>query len=176
MVQGGPLDVRHDEILQASLLAREVDRHDVGLVQPGQYLLLGIRPFAAPLIRSELARSIQYEGHTRTISLAPNGAASQLSESGLHAVGRKQWVMAYEPLCEMTLATDEQRRLAELTTAVYDAYVAGDFSGCIEAANWLDRAFGASKLTALYCEACNQHIKEPPTNFEGQIVLKEKGG
>jgi hypothetical protein len=61
-------------------------------LRPGQYLLLGIRPFAAPLISSELARAIQYEGHTRTISLASDGAAAQLSELGLHAIGRKQWV------------------------------------------------------------------------------------
>jgi hypothetical protein len=60
--------------------------------QPGQYLLLGIRPFGAPLISSDLAGAVQYEGHTRTIGLPPDGAAAQLSELGLHMIRPKQWI------------------------------------------------------------------------------------
>ena len=60
--------------------------------RPGQYLLLGIRPFGAPLISSDLAGAIQYEGHTRTIELSPDRAAAQLSELGLHVIRREQWV------------------------------------------------------------------------------------
>ena len=56
---------------------------------PGQYLLLGIRPFGAPLISSGLAGAIQYEGHTRTIELSPDRAAAQLSELGLHMIRRR---------------------------------------------------------------------------------------
>jgi hypothetical protein len=59
--------------------------------QPGQYLLLGIRPFAAPLISSELAEAIQYEGHTRTINLPQDRGAEQLTELGLHMIRPKQW-------------------------------------------------------------------------------------
>ena len=60
--------------------------------RPGQYLLLGIRPFGAPLISSDLAGAIQYEGHTRTIELSPDRAAAQLSELGLHVIRPRQWV------------------------------------------------------------------------------------
>jgi hypothetical protein len=59
--------------------------------QPGQYLLLGIRPFAAPLISSELAGAIQYEGHTRRIGLPSDEGAAQLSELGLHMIRPRQW-------------------------------------------------------------------------------------
>jgi hypothetical protein len=60
--------------------------------QPGQYLLLGIRPFGAPLISSDLAGAVQYEGHTRTIELSPDRAAAQLSELGLRVIRPKQWI------------------------------------------------------------------------------------
>jgi hypothetical protein len=60
--------------------------------RPGQYLLLGIRPFGAPLISSDLSGAIQYEGHTRTIELSPDRAAAQLPELGLHMIRPKQWV------------------------------------------------------------------------------------
>lgn len=60
--------------------------------RPGQYLLLGIRPFAAPLLSPELAGTIQYEGHTRMISLVPDRAAAQLSELGLHMIRPRQWI------------------------------------------------------------------------------------
>jgi hypothetical protein len=60
--------------------------------RPGQYLLLGIRPYGAPLISSDLAGVIQDEGHTRTIELFPDQAAAQLSELGLHMIRPRQWV------------------------------------------------------------------------------------
>jgi hypothetical protein len=60
--------------------------------RPGQYLLLGIRPFGASLISPGLSGAIQYEGHTRTIELSPDRAAAQLSELGLHMIRKTQWV------------------------------------------------------------------------------------
>ncbi|ROP37218.1 uncharacterized protein DUF3893 [Saccharothrix texasensis] len=46
---------------------------------PGHYLLLGIRPFGAPLIQDDLAGEIDYEGHTRLIPEGkPAGFASGL--------------------------------------------------------------------------------------------------
>jgi len=59
---------------------------------PGQFLLLGIRPFGAPLVGSGLAGTIRYEGHTRTIELPHDQAAAQLSELGLNAIRRRQWI------------------------------------------------------------------------------------
>ncbi|GGU90070.1 hypothetical protein GCM10010182_00650 [Actinomadura cremea] len=60
--------------------------------QPGQYLLLGIRPFGAPLISSDLAGEVQYEGHTRSIDLAPTEAEAQLSALGFRAIHPNQWI------------------------------------------------------------------------------------
>jgi hypothetical protein len=76
----------------------------------GQYLLLGIRPFAAPLISSELAGEIQYEGHTRTIDLPPDEGAAQLAELGLHMIRRRQWARlpAEMPAGELIRRTRER--------------------------------------------------------------------
>lgn len=57
---------------------------------PGQYLLTGIRPLAAPLIGDSIA--VEYVLHTRTASLEATTAEALLRASGLHKVSRQQWV------------------------------------------------------------------------------------
>jgi hypothetical protein len=60
--------------------------------QPGSYIVMGIRPFGAALLEGELARSIQYEGHTRLLFLDPADAAQQLQQHGLQGVRKDRWV------------------------------------------------------------------------------------
>src|SRR5690606_16932290 len=59
---------------------------------PGPYLLMGVRPFGAPLIEDELAKAIEYEGHTRILRMDPAGAEYELSSRGLQRVSKRQWV------------------------------------------------------------------------------------
>ncbi len=59
---------------------------------PGAYLLMGVRPFGAPLIGDELAKAIEYEGHTRSLPLDPAGADSELGSRGLQRVPKDRWV------------------------------------------------------------------------------------
>lgn len=59
---------------------------------PGTYLLMGVRPFGAPLIGDELAETIEYEGHTRILTIAPAGADDVLRSRGLQRVPRDRWV------------------------------------------------------------------------------------
>lgn len=59
---------------------------------PGTYLLTGVRPFGAPLIGDELGETIEYEGHTRTLTIDPTGADDELRSRGLQRVPRDRWV------------------------------------------------------------------------------------
>jgi hypothetical protein len=69
---------------------------------PGHYLLLGIRPFDAPLIQDDLAGEIDYEGHTRSIRLDATNGAAELAERGLRAVAKERWVS--QPAAESPVA------------------------------------------------------------------------
>ena len=58
---------------------------------PGTYLLTGVRPFGAPLIGGELAETIEYEGHTRILTLEPTQADAELRSWGLQPVKKDRW-------------------------------------------------------------------------------------
>ncbi len=59
---------------------------------PGTYLLIGVRPFDAPIIGDELAGEIEYEGHTRILKMDPANAEEELRSRGLQQVPKKRWV------------------------------------------------------------------------------------
>lgn len=59
---------------------------------PGLYLLLGVRPYGAPLVDSTLSSQILHEGHTRTLELAPESASDRLAAAGLHELSLDQWL------------------------------------------------------------------------------------
>lgn len=86
---GDLLELRHDNGRSTRLLYLAppsfIER------EPGHYLLLGIRPFGAPLLDDELANSIDYEGQTRSIRLDPADGAAELHGHGLHAVPKERW-------------------------------------------------------------------------------------
>jgi hypothetical protein len=60
--------------------------------EAGSYLLLGIRPFGAPLVDAELGEEIELEGHTRTIRLDAKTARDRLVGAGLQPIERVRWV------------------------------------------------------------------------------------
>jgi class 3 adenylate cyclase/CHASE2 domain-containing sensor protein len=89
--------------------------------------------------------------------------------------GKREAVMAHEPLGLTEKATDEQRRLVDMTNAMVDAYVAGDFKKCIDAAAKLEEGFSDQKtLVAKYRELCEHYLAHPPEQFNGTILLSEK--
>jgi len=94
---GDLLELRHDSGRSTRLLYLAppsfIER------QPGDYLLMGIRPFGVPLIEDELTNAIAYEGHTRSLTLDPGEGPKQLLERGLRAVAKERWVSrpAVEP-------------------------------------------------------------------------------
>lgn len=92
----------------------------------------------------------------------------------LRLVGKREAVMAYEPIAAAESATDPQRDLAAMTTAIFDRFRVRDFAGCIEAAERLDAAHGKSKLADLYRQTCRRYQEECPADFEGEIELAEK--
>ncbi len=64
---------------------------------PGTYLLMGIRPFDAPLLEDDLALDIDYENHTRILRLDSSTATSRLGALGLQCVMRNRWVASPAP-------------------------------------------------------------------------------
>ena len=88
--------------------------------------------------------------------------------------GKHEWMMTYEPICPAADATDAQRRLVELTTAMVEHFQAARFEEALAAAAQVDEAVGPSKLTAVYRDLCRQHLADPPASFAGQIVVREK--
>lgn len=59
---------------------------------PGTYLLMGVRPFGAPLIDDELAETIEHEGHTRLLRIDSVTAETELRSRGLLPVSKERWV------------------------------------------------------------------------------------
>ncbi len=92
----------------------------------------------------------------------------------IQVVGKSETVMVYEPLAFSARATDEQKKLAEMTKRMVDAFTAGDFHKCLEAIAAAEEVFGKSKLFTMYAQACGVHIANPPTDFDGRITLAEK--
>ncbi|MEU9342004.1 hypothetical protein AB0D74_12400 [Streptomyces sp. NPDC048278] len=59
---------------------------------PGQYLLLGVRPNAAPLVDESMGAEVLYEGHTRSIELDPEVGPVHMRAAGLHEIRREHWL------------------------------------------------------------------------------------
>ncbi len=94
--------------------------------------------------------------------------------ANLRVAGKLSCTVVHEPLCAATDATDRDRELARLTTAVFDAYRRGDFARCTAAAAALAAAFGPSKLAALYAERSADGHPDREGHCDGQIVMTEK--
>ncbi|MGW0056561.1 hypothetical protein [Nocardia nova] len=62
--------------------------------RPGRYLLMGIRPFGAPLLDADLDGCIEYKRHTRSIALAGAETKKHLRSLGLHPIALSRWVSA----------------------------------------------------------------------------------
>ena len=93
----------------------------------------------------------------------------------LQVVGKKEGVLVFEPLAFAEGATPRLRRLAECSTELFDEFQAGHFEQCLRTIERMEAEFGPSKLTDLYREECQDHLKSPRTTpFDGRIVITEK--
>ena len=90
LASGDLLELRHDHGRSTRLLYLAppsfIER------QPGDFLLMGIRPFGVAIIEDELAESIKYGGHTRSLPLDPQEGPLQLLERGLRSIPKGRWV------------------------------------------------------------------------------------
>lgn len=93
----------------------------------------------------------------------------------LQVVGKEQGVMTFEAMCLLSEATESQKRLAEASAKLVDAFKDRKFEECIALAAAMDVEFEPSDLTALYREQCEEYLKTPPpADFDGRIRLTEK--
>jgi hypothetical protein len=71
---------------------------------PGNYVLLGTRPFGAWLVDAELAEHVESEGHTRTLFLDAAQADDRLKMAGLRRIDPDRWVASpgEEPAADLT--------------------------------------------------------------------------
>jgi adenylate cyclase len=103
-----------------------------------------------------------------------NGRYLVRKVANLVVKGKTEAVMAYEPLCKIEEASDQQKQLAEMTNAMIDAYIATEFTDCLTLADKIEAEFGKSKLVACYRERAQSCVATPPTLFNGTILLSEK--
>jgi adenylate cyclase len=88
----------------------------------------------------------------------------------LLVVGKSESRVVYEAIAPVETATEQQKRVAALTKAVFDAFVAGRFDECLAAVAELETFAGPTKLTALYrSEAQTRRGQPPDPGFRGQI-------
>ena len=93
----------------------------------------------------------------------------------LQVVGKSEGIRVYEPLAPHSEATDHQKKLVEMTTAMVDAYSAGKFADCLQRVRELDNFINPTKLQLLYQLRCEEYLKTPPgPEFDGCIALTEK--
>jgi adenylate cyclase len=109
----------------------------------------------------------------RTVELL-KGAYLVRPIANLVVAGKTVPVPVYEPICPIEKATDEQRLLVLQTQGIIDAYRAGDFNACIAAADKMIQTFGPSKLGDFYSSLSRENIANPPTDFDGRVILTEK--
>jgi hypothetical protein len=111
----------------------------------------------------------------RTVELAGQDGVLLRPVGQIQVVGRDEPVEAYEIMCRDEEATDVQRRLAELTRRMVDAYREARLEDCLSAAALIEREFGGSKLTNLYTERCEYFLAQPNLqDFTPTITLAEK--
>jgi adenylate cyclase len=149
---------------------------DAGTEEASDYTVLGDTVnLGARLETANKAMGTRILLSERTVELIPPELFLVRPIARLRVVGRVQPVMTYEPLAFTKEATPAQVRCAELTRAMVDRFLQGDFAGCGAAVRVLEEAMGPSKLTELYRAWSAKYLAAPPgASFTGEIVLAEK--
>ncbi|MGA2500262.1 MAG: adenylate/guanylate cyclase domain-containing protein [Tepidisphaeraceae bacterium] len=83
-------------------------------------------------------------------------------------------VMITEALALMEKATDQQKRLAEMTAELVNAFIHADFGKALKLAHTIADEFGKTRLTNLYAAECERYQATPPKDFTGELSLGEE--
>jgi class 3 adenylate cyclase/CHASE2 domain-containing sensor protein len=90
-------------------------------------------------------------------------------------VGKHESVLVYEAIAPMESATEEQKRIAAVTTEMFEAFAESRWDDCERALSELERLTGATKMIARYREEVAARRGRPTEEtFRGQIQLFAK--
>jgi class 3 adenylate cyclase/CHASE2 domain-containing sensor protein len=90
-------------------------------------------------------------------------------------VGKHESVIVYEAIAPMESATEEQKRIAAVTTEMFEAFAESRWDDCERALSELERLTGATKMIARYREEVAARRGRPTEEtFRGQIQLFAK--
>jgi adenylate cyclase len=92
----------------------------------------------------------------------------------VRVVGKTEWVMTYEPLAQMSAATEQQKELAAATERIVGAFIGERFEACLAAAREAETRFGGHRLFTLYQTLSARYLSERPEGFDGVVALEEK--
>jgi hypothetical protein len=96
---------------------------------PGNYVLLGVRPFGAWLLDAKLAANVTPEGHSRTLFLDADRAPDRFAAAGLRRIKPERWA-----------AIPRQEAAAELVERLGNRLDAANRAGQIDDLQILDPA------------------------------------
>jgi adenylate cyclase len=95
--------------------------------------------------------------------------------ANLLVVGKHESVIVYEAMAPTESATEEQKRLAAVTTDLFDAFAESRWDDCDRALAELEKLTGETKLIVRYREEVAARRDRPKeVTFRGQIQLFAK--
>jgi adenylate cyclase len=95
--------------------------------------------------------------------------------ANLLVVGKQESNVVHEALAPVESATEEQKRIAAVTTEMFNAFRETRWDACLKAVGELEHLCGPSKLTVRYAEEATARRQRPPDpDFRGQIQLFAK--
>jgi class 3 adenylate cyclase/CHASE2 domain-containing sensor protein len=162
-------------VMRAGISAGEMVVGDAGSKDRSDYTVLGdIANLGARLETANKFMGTQNLVNHRVIELAGDRFLYRPVGNILFK-GKRIGVRTYEVLGLRETADAAQRRLAELSGAIVDAYTAANAAGCLAAIEQMEGEFGRDKFTMLFRELYETRLRPAEAGtFDPMIVLTEK--